>query len=91
MALEGARRSVLRGLWTDREAATAIAACSRRSRATLLIDGQCERLGYPADLYVQVLRADTRAIVAEIDDPALTDIPASIGRFYTRTDDPRGG
>ena len=55
----------------------------------LSVEGYCDRLGYPVDLYFQVLRADTRALVAEkaakagLSPAAITGtLRVAIGRLH---------
>jgi hypothetical protein len=54
----------------------------------LVLEGFADRLGSPIDLSFLVRQADSKQVVGEFDDH--TDIPTTMERFYTRTEDPRG-
>ncbi|MBM4072003.1 MAG: hypothetical protein FJ271_24220 [Planctomycetes bacterium] len=52
------------------------------------LEGYADRLGAPLDLYLRIIRADDRKVVAEFDDHP--DIPDRSGQFWTYTSDPKG-
>ncbi len=52
-----------------------------------VLEGYADRLRVPMDLVLTVKRADNDQVLGEFADNP--DIPTTVGKFYTHTDDPR--